>query len=170
MNADAGDERRPSGSGVNVCAEFLSVYVDEHMKRLFRDLPDAEVEARLNKVITLFRFLRDKDVFEEHYKHHLTVRCWNILFIVVASVMESILWLLKKRLLGNRASSEDFEKLMLSKLKAECGFQYTSKLEGTLCFYMCLPRLSKGRLDLGVFNYDLRFSPPPPLFQECLMI
>ena len=74
MNADGGDERRPAGSGVNICAEFLSVYVDEHMKRLFRDMPDAEVETCLTKVINLFRFLRDKDVFEAYYKQHLTVR------------------------------------------------------------------------------------------------
>lgn len=37
---------------------------------------------------------------------------------------------LQKRLLGNRTSNEDFERLMLSKMKTECGFQYTSKLEG----------------------------------------
>ena len=74
MNTDGGDERRLEGSGSSVCAEFLSSYVDEHMRRLFRDLSEEEVDARLNKVITLFRFLRDKDVFEAYYKQHLTVR------------------------------------------------------------------------------------------------
>jgi hypothetical protein len=58
-------------------------------------------------VITLFRFLHDKDVFEAHYKLHL-----------------------QKRLLGGRSPCEDAERTMISKLKSECGFQFTSKLEG----------------------------------------
>lgn len=132
MNSDAGDERRPAGSGVNVCAEFLSIYVDEQMKKLFRDLPDAEVEARLNKVITLFRFLRDKDVFEAYYKQHLTVRArgsdTTVRDVLLPHLRRSVD--VQKRLLGNRTSNEDFERLMLSKMKTECGFQYTSKLEG----------------------------------------
>ncbi len=61
----------------------------------------------LNNVISLFRFLADKDVFEKYYKQHLS-----------------------KRLLGNNSVSEDSERLMIAKLKMECGFQFTSKLEG----------------------------------------
>jgi cullin 3 len=37
---------------------------------------------------------------------------------------------LQKRLLSKSSASEDVEKLMISKLKSECGFQFTSKLEG----------------------------------------
>ena len=61
----------------------------------------------LNNVVSLFRFLSDKDVFEKYYKQHLS-----------------------KRLLGNHSVSEDSERLMIAKLKMECGFQFTSKLEG----------------------------------------
>lgn len=60
-----------------------------------------------SQVITLFRFLSDKDVFEAHYKLHL-----------------------QRRLLSGRSTSEEAEAAMLSRLKHECGFQYTSKLEG----------------------------------------
>ena len=35
-----------------------------------------------------------------------------------------------KRLLMDKSSSIDVEKSMIAKLKAECGAQYTSKLEG----------------------------------------
>jgi hypothetical protein len=73
MNSEGLGDSRAAGSGVNVCAEFLSVYVDEHMKRLFKDMSETAIEDRLNKVITLFRFIRDKDVFEAYYKSHLTV-------------------------------------------------------------------------------------------------
>ena len=41
---------RPAGAGANVCAEFLSVYVDAHMRTLFRDAPEEEIDAKLNKV------------------------------------------------------------------------------------------------------------------------
>lgn len=57
--------------------------------------------------MVLFRFLQEKDVFERYYKQHLA-----------------------KRLLFNRSTSDDSEKAMIAKLKQECGYQFTSKLEG----------------------------------------
>jgi cullin 3 len=59
------------------------------------------------QVILLFRALSSKDVFEEHYKDKTA-----------------------KRLLGGKIISEDIEKMMISKLKQECGTNYTNKLEG----------------------------------------
>lgn len=61
----------------------------------------------LDKTMTIFRFLTDKDVFERYYKGHLA-----------------------KRLLHGRSVSDDAERGMLAKLKVECGFQFTQKLEG----------------------------------------
>jgi Cullin family len=52
------------------------------------------------------RYLQDKDLFERYYKQHLA-----------------------KRLLSGRIASEAAEHAMLSKLKTECGYQFTSKLE-----------------------------------------
>lgn len=52
------------------------------------------------------RYLQDKDVFERFYKQHLA-----------------------KRLLGGKITSDDAERSLLSKLKTECGYQFTSKLE-----------------------------------------
>lgn len=37
---------------------------------------------------------------------------------------------LAKRLLANRTTSDEMEKQMVTKLRAECGCQFTSKLEG----------------------------------------
>jgi cullin 3 len=59
--------------------------------------------------MVLFRYLQEKDVFERYYKQHLA-----------------------KRLLLNKSLSDDSEKNMISKLKTECGCQFTSKLEGIL--------------------------------------
>ena len=61
----------------------------------------------LDKTITVFRFITDKDVFERYYKGHLA-----------------------KRLLLGRSVSDDAERGMLAKLKVECGYQFTQKLEG----------------------------------------
>ena len=74
-------------------------------------MSDAEVESVLDKSMILFRFLQEKDAFEEYYKRHLA-----------------------RRLLNQKSASDDSEKMMISKLKSECGCQFTSKLEGTFNF------------------------------------
>lgn len=58
-------------------------------------------------LVHCFRFIHGKDVFEAFYKKDLA-----------------------KRLLVGKSASVDCEKSMLSKLKAECGAGFTSKLEG----------------------------------------
>ncbi|CAB9522036.1 Cullin-3 [Seminavis robusta] len=85
----------------------LAVYVDELLRTGLRGATEEQVTEQLQKVIIVFRYLSDKDVFESFYKQHLA-----------------------KRLLGNRSVSDDAERAMVSQLKAECGYQFTSKLEG----------------------------------------
>mmetsp|Transcript_1703 Transcript_1703/g.5934 ORF Transcript_1703/g.5934 Transcript_1703/m.5934 type:complete len:401 (-) Transcript_1703:126-1328(-) len=88
--------------------EYLSLFVDDRMRRAARGSDsDVETEAVLDKVIVLFRYLQEKDVFEKYYKSHLA-----------------------KRLLGGRDVSDDAERSFIQKLKAECGYQFTSKIEG----------------------------------------
>jgi cullin 3 len=66
-----------------------------------------EVDIVLDKTITVFRYVTDKDIFERYYKGHLA-----------------------KRLLLGKSVSDDAERGMLAKLKVECGYQFTQKLEG----------------------------------------
>jgi cullin 3 len=87
----------------------------------------ADVEQALDKAMTLFRYLQDKDVFEKYYKQHLA-----------------------KRLLGGAGgggsggasggagggrggngggADDEAERGMLVRLKTECGYQFTSRLE-----------------------------------------
>lgn len=98
------------GSFVNInsrCSEFISLFIDDHLKRGLKGKTDTEVDLVLDKTITVFRFLGEKDVFERYYKGHLA-----------------------KRLLLKRSVSDDAERGMLAKLKVECGYQFTQKLEG----------------------------------------
>ena len=88
-------------------ATCLTMYVDALMRTGFKGLHEADVEAHLDHAIVLFRYLHDKDIFENCYKTFLA-----------------------KRLLNNKSASHEAEKMMLSKLKAECGYHFTTKLEG----------------------------------------
>jgi len=87
--------------------EYISLFIDEKLKKGLKGVSDEEVEIVLDKVMMLFRFIQEKDVFEKYYKQHLA-----------------------KRLLLGRSVSDDAERNMIAKLKTECGYQFTSKLEG----------------------------------------
>lgn len=87
-------------------AEYISLYVDKLLRKDFRSSSDDEIESKLDSVMTLFRYLHEKDVFERYYKLHLT-----------------------KRLLHARTASSDAERSFISKMKTECGYLYTSKME-----------------------------------------
>jgi len=89
------------------CASYLVLYIDELLKSSLKGLSEQEADVLLEKVIVIFRYLQDKDIFENFYKQHLA-----------------------KRLLSGRSVSEDAERSMIAKLKQECGYQFTSKLEG----------------------------------------
>lgn len=90
-------------------AMSLVYYLDDQFKKDFKNLSEPEINERLDRVIKIFRYLQDKDVFEGFYKNSLS-----------------------KRLLDTRYGSsnlEETEKLLVLKLKEECGFQFTQKLE-----------------------------------------
>ena len=74
---ESGDDHAPSAARASravLCAEYLSIFVDEHMRNKFRGADEATIDATLNRVIGLFRFLHNKDVFEAYYKDHLQKR------------------------------------------------------------------------------------------------
>lgn len=86
--------------------EFISLFMDEKLRRGLKGCSEDEAEAVLDRAISLFRYLAEKDVFEKYYKQHLA-----------------------KRLLHGRSTSDDAERSLLVKLRTECGYQFTSKLE-----------------------------------------
>ncbi len=89
------------------CARYLSLYIDHLLKKKLKGMTEGAVDEQLDKVIVIFRYLSDKDVFENFYKQHLS-----------------------KRMLSGRSISEDAERGMISKLKKECGYQFTQRMEG----------------------------------------
>ncbi|KAF6160010.1 hypothetical protein GIB67_033094 [Kingdonia uniflora] len=87
--------------------EFISLFVDDKLRKGLKGVSEEDVENVLDKVMMLFRYLQEKDVFEKYYKQHLA-----------------------KRLLSGKTVSDDAERSLIVKLKTECGYQFTSKLEG----------------------------------------
>ena len=87
-------------------AKALVTYLDEQFKKDFKNNTEVEVAEKVDKVIQIFRYLQDKDVFENFYKNSFA-----------------------KRLLDARRILEEAEKEVIKKLKEECGFQFTSRLE-----------------------------------------
>lgn len=99
-------------------AELLARFVDRLMRasgpsagfeEVSQTAPSAEspAETQLDAVMRLFRHIQSKDIFEGFYKK-----------------------LLARRLLQGKSANYDSEKAMLTKLKTECGANFTAKLEG----------------------------------------
>jgi cullin 3 len=88
-------------------ASFLALYVDSLLKSGMKGMTETDVEHKLDRIVVIFRHLSDKDIFEQYYQQHLA-----------------------KRLLQGKSISEETERLMITKLRTECGFHFTQKLEG----------------------------------------
>ena len=87
-------------------AKALVSFLDEIFKKEFQQAQEDEICEKIDKVIHIFRYLQDKDVFEQFYTQSLS-----------------------KRLLDQRLINEDAERILLLKLKEECGFAFTQRLE-----------------------------------------
>ncbi|KDR70101.1 hypothetical protein GALMADRAFT_255498 [Galerina marginata CBS 339.88] len=75
-------------------AEMIAKYLDKAMRKGQKDSTDTEFQDLLDRVLALYRFTDDKDVFRTFYHRSLA-----------------------KRLLLEKSASDDFEKAMLKKLK-----------------------------------------------------
>ncbi|KAL8274169.1 hypothetical protein Esti_002011 [Eimeria stiedai] len=118
-----------------LCAEprspcFLASYLDEFFRKGAKTASDQEVQETLEGLLALFRYLRDKDVFAAYYKQ-----------------------LLSRRLLQNRTANIEAEKDFVDRLRAECGQQYTAKLES-----MFRDLLVAGQLRAEFSKYKLQLS------------
>ncbi|KAJ5160802.1 uncharacterized protein N7482_007806 [Penicillium canariense] len=87
-------------------SEYLSLFFDENLKKGIKGKTESEVDALLDNGITLLRYVKDKDLFENYYKKHLS-----------------------RRLLMKRSASMDAERQMISKMKMEVGNQFTQRIE-----------------------------------------
>ncbi|GAA5958697.1 hypothetical protein JCM3765_006007 [Sporobolomyces pararoseus] len=89
--------------------EFISLFIDENLRKGLKGKTETEVDEVLNKSVSLFRFLTEKDAFETYYNGHLS-----------------------KRLISQRSVSDDAERNMLAKFKIEAGAAFTKSAEGMM--------------------------------------
>lgn len=92
-------------AGISV-AELLSTFCNTLLKRN----DDDHIDSELEKVVKLVNYVDDKDVFSEFCREKLSSRL----------------------LFNNKKVNENHERSLLSKLKAQCGSQLTSKMEAMI--------------------------------------
>ena len=78
-------------------------------------MTDEAIEDTLEKVVKLLAYISDKDLFAEFYRKKLA-----------------------RRLLQDRSSSDEHERSILSRLKQQCGAQFTSKVLLAAAYRYCL--------------------------------
>ncbi|CAL5198854.1 unnamed protein product [Lathyrus oleraceus] len=96
------------GVAGNSSAELLATFCDNILKKGGSEkLSDEAIEETLEKVVKLLAYISDKDLFAEFYRKKLA-----------------------RRLLFDKSANDDHERSILTKLKQQCGGQFTSKMEG----------------------------------------
>ncbi|ORY60229.1 Cullin [Pseudomassariella vexata] len=88
-------------------SEYVSLFIDDALRRGIKGLTETEVDVVLEKAITLLRYLNEKDKFELYYQKHLA-----------------------RRLLQQKSESQEVETEMISRMKRELGNNFTHKFEG----------------------------------------
>jgi cullin 1 len=89
----------------NRSAELLARYTDSLLKKSGGKMGEEEDMQRMQvEVMTVFKYIEDKDVFQTFYRRSLAKRLVNV------------------------TTSDDAETAMIGKLKEACGFEYTNKL------------------------------------------
>ncbi|KAH8795902.1 Cullin [Flagelloscypha sp. PMI_526] len=127
-----------SSSSRGRSAELIAKYVDGLLRRNHRTAEDDDMEGALNRVVDLFTYLEDKDIFQQCYTTELS-----------------------KRLIHALSVSDEVEAFMISKLKKACGFEYTSKLQRMLndvSISKALTDSFKERTEQDHGNMDINFS------------
>ncbi|KAK7013089.1 ubiquitin-protein ligase [Favolaschia claudopus] len=95
-----------TGSSAARSPELLAKHADMLLRKSNKVAGDVDLEGALNRVMVLFKYLEDKDVFQTFYTTKLS-----------------------KRLIHGVSASDEAEASMISKLKEACGFEYTNKLQ-----------------------------------------
>ncbi|KAI9867471.1 MAG: hypothetical protein M1813_009030 [Trichoglossum hirsutum] len=93
-------------SGSTKSPELLAKYTDSLLKKSAKSAEESDLENMLTQIMTVFKYIEDKDVFQKFYSR-----------------------MLARRLVHTNSASEDAETSMIGKLKEACGFEYTNKLQ-----------------------------------------
>ncbi|TFK40615.1 Cullin [Crucibulum laeve] len=95
-----------TGSSNSKSPELLAKHADLLLRKNNKLAEEGDLEGALNRVMVLFKYIEDKDVFQTFYTTKLS-----------------------KRLIHGVSASDESEASMISKLKEACGFEYTNKLQ-----------------------------------------
>ncbi|PBK67093.1 ubiquitin-protein ligase [Armillaria solidipes] len=95
-----------TGSSSTKSPELIAKHADMLLRKNNKMAEEGDLESALNRVMVLFKYLEDKDVFQTFYTTKLS-----------------------KRLIHGVSASDESEASMISKLKEACGFEYTNKLQ-----------------------------------------
>ncbi|PFH53934.1 hypothetical protein AMATHDRAFT_53605 [Amanita thiersii Skay4041] len=87
-------------------SELIAKHADLVLRKNSKIVEEGDIEMALNRVMVLFKYIEDKDVFQTFYTTRLS-----------------------KRLIYGVSVSDESEASMISKLKEACGFEYTTKLQ-----------------------------------------
>ncbi|XP_026194190.1 cullin-1 [Cyclospora cayetanensis] len=89
-------------------AQLLASFCDRILRKAGGDrMGDDEIEECLMKVVEIFNYVTDKDLFAEQYRTQLG-----------------------RRLLHETSASLELERLLIAKLRLKCGAHFTAKVEG----------------------------------------
>ncbi|KAG7447738.1 Cullin-domain-containing protein [Guyanagaster necrorhizus] len=94
-----------TGSSSTKSPELLAKHADILLRK-DNKMAEGDLESTLNRVMVLFKYLEDKDIFQTFYTTKLS-----------------------KRLIQGVSASDESEASMISKLKEACGFEYTNKIQ-----------------------------------------
>ncbi|CAI9100076.1 OLC1v1037001C1 [Oldenlandia corymbosa var. corymbosa] len=91
------------------CAELLATFCESILVKGggAEKLSDEVIEQTFENIVKLLAYISEKDMFSEFYRKKLA-----------------------RRLLYDRSASDEHERSILTKLKQQCGGQFTSKMEG----------------------------------------
>ncbi|KAF8076837.1 Cullin [Lyophyllum atratum] len=95
-----------TGTSSTKSPELIAKHADMLLRKNNKMAEEEDLEGALNRVMILFKYLEDKDVFQTFYTTKLS-----------------------KRLIHGVSASDESEASMISKLKEACGFEYTNKLQ-----------------------------------------
>ncbi|OSD07550.1 Cullin-domain-containing protein [Trametes coccinea BRFM310] len=95
-----------TGTSTTKSPELLAKHADALLRKNNKMAEEEDLESALNKVMVIFKYIDDKDVFQQFYTTKLS-----------------------KRLIHGVSASDEAEASMISKLKEACGFEYTNKLQ-----------------------------------------
>ncbi|KAI0916807.1 hypothetical protein AcW1_007843 [Taiwanofungus camphoratus] len=127
-----------TGTSTTKSPELLAKHADALLRKNNKMAEEEDLEGALNKVMVLFKYIDDKDVFQTYYTTKLS-----------------------KRLIHGVSASDEAEASMISKLKEACGFEYTNKLQRMFTDMSLSKDLTdqfKERMQQNHDDMDLTFS------------